>query len=316
MNEFGPSEEETGATNWVEPKQEPVIVVESTIQSQNESQVPHNLVTETTQEPESSDQEIQYDVSLKFRSADGNFNILKLSDRQLTNEDIVNGFYSREEKMNHSFSKLFKGLGLQLHDPKAEMSSERKDAVESLKVGKPTFLSLDKSKIDEKFVRAAEQFSEAQLGTILFPESGKIMNQFSAIKYADGRIARMMHGANQANLDDFIGRVNLLTPSMAAKEINEEETAYAMEFVQDGERPKWITRGEMEDWLDRTKESGLIFGFDVGDNDPSLDNFVRKDNKLSWVDGNILRAEPAQNDDELNIFVQKQKEILSRYLKG
>lgn len=259
--------------------------------------------------------EIQYSASLNFRSADGNFDILRSSDRELTNEDIANGFYSRQDKMNFSFSRVFEGLPLQLSDPKREMSPERKVVVESLRAGRPTFLLLDKAKIDDGFARASGQFTEARPGAILFPESGTVMNQFSAIEYPDGRIARMMRGAKRDNPDDFVRRANLLTPKMEAKEIDKKEAAYAMEFVQDGERPKKITQQEMEDWLVSVKESGLIFGFDVGENDPSLDNFVRKENKLFWVDGNILGANLAQNEEELNSFVEIQRKILGKYIK-
>jgi len=262
------------------------------------------------------EKEIQYSAYLNFISADGNFDILKPADRQFTNKDVKNGFYSVQDKLNSSFARLFEGLPSQLNDPKREMSAERKTIVESLRLGKPTFLSFDKSKIDEGLVRASEQFSEVRPGAILFPESGRIMNQFSAIEYPDGRIARMMRGAKRDDLDDFVSRANLLTPRIKARKMGEKAVAYAMEFIQDGERPEKITQQEMEDWLARVKEGGLIFGFDVGEDNQSLDNFVRKGNKLFWVDGNILGAKRAQNAEELNSFVEKQRGILGKYIEG
>src|SRR6266481_8963896 len=89
------------------------------------------------------EKDIQYSAVLNFRSADGNFDILKLSDRKLTNDDIANGLYNVQDKINVSFARLFERLPSQLHDPKREMSSERKVAVESLKAGKAIFISLD-----------------------------------------------------------------------------------------------------------------------------------------------------------------------------
>lgn len=261
------------------------------------------------------EKKIKYSASLSFRSADGNFDILKSSDRNLTKEDIVNGFNSSQEKKDFSFSKLFDGLPLQLEKPEKEMSPERKTVVESLIAGKPIFLPLDKAEIDDDFAGASKQFLGTSPGAVLFPESGEIMNQFSAIKYSDGRIARMLRGAKQDNLDDFVSRINLLTPRMDTRKIGEKEVAYAMEFIQDGERPPNITLQEMEDWLVRVKESGLIFGFDVGENDDSLDNFIRKGDKIFWIDGNILGAKPAQNNEELKSFVEDQRKILVKYIK-
>ena len=258
--------------------------------------------------------EIEYSNDLSFRSADGNFNILRESDRRVTQKDIDAGVLSSQDKMNISFSRLFEGLPLQLCDPKREMSSERRIAVQSLKEGKPIFLALDESKIDDEFVKASKHFSESHIGVILFPESGSVMNQFSAIEYSDGRIARMMRGDNRENLDDFIQHVNFLTPKVEAKEINDKETAYAMEFIKDGERPKNLTHQEVEDWLARARESGLIFGFDVGEDDSSLDNFIRKDNRIFWVDGNILQSRPAKSEQELDDFIESQKRTLDRYV--
>lgn len=261
--------------------------------------------------------EIQYLGYLNFRPADGNFDILKFPDRKLTNDDVANGIYSPQEKMDFSFSKLLKGLPLQLRDLEKEMPADRKLIVESLRAGKPTFIPLDKAEVDEIFVQASEQFPGAQIGVILFPESNKVMNQLSAIKYPDGRIARMLRGGKCDNLDDFVDKVNILTPRMEAKEIideqGEKKTAYAREFV-DGERPKKITQQEMDSWLAKSRKSGLIFGFDVGEDDSSLDNFIRIKNELFWIDGNILMAKPAQNKEELNSFIEQQRKTLTKYI--
>jgi hypothetical protein len=71
----------------------------------------------------------------------------------------------------------------------------------------------------------------------------------------------------------------------------------------------------MDDWLARVKSSRLIFGFDVSEKDSSLDNLMRKDGKLYWVDGNILFAKPAENSEQLEAFITEQKDILEKFIK-
>ncbi|MCX6790958.1 MAG: hypothetical protein NTV62_02055 [Candidatus Gribaldobacteria bacterium] len=269
----------------------------------------------TEQEIKAPQKEIQFSKTLAFRPVDGNFEVLKLSDRSLTNQDIIDGLRSWGDKANFVFSILLDGLPIQLYDPKMELSPERRAIVESLKAGQPTFIALNKHKIDENFVEACEMFAGSQPGIILLPESKSILHQISGLKLPNGDILRMMLGKNQKNLDDFTTRLNLITPKTEIKKLSEEKAVYAREFICDGERPITISLDEMEDWLSRVKASGLIFEFDVGEKDSSLDNFIRKDGKIFWIDGNILGAKIAKNIEDLDVFVEKQRRTLSGYIK-
>lgn len=259
--------------------------------------------------------EIHYSLDLTFRSVDGNFNVLPSSDRILTAEDVAKGFLSGQQKIDSSLARLLEGLPLQLHDPKIDMPPERRVAVEALIASKPTFVNLDKDKVDTTFVQAAEQFPNSQPGVILFPETGEIMNQFSAIKYSDGRMARLMQAKKREHLEDFVSRSNYLTPSLEAHTLNDDLDAYAMDFIEGAERPKSITQSEIDDWLIRVKRSGLIFGFDVGERDAGLDNLIRKDGKLFWVDGNILRATTATKEEDLDAFIESQRHTLKAFVR-
>ena len=260
--------------------------------------------------------EITFANHIHFPAVDNNFDILKPQDRQLTNEDIEErGMYSTQEKVTMSLTKLLKGLTTQLSAVDADIPAERKKTVENLKARRPTFIELEKNEIDQNFVQAVKLFSSEHPGVILLPETESIINQISAFQHSDGRFARLMKGKVKENAEEFVQSANYLTPQLEYKAINESEAAYAVDFMNGAERPKKISQEELDDWLERVKTSGLIFGFDVGLDDPSLDNFVRKDGKLFWVDGNILHARPAKDQEELNSFVNQQKEILHRYIE-
>ena len=124
-----------------------------------------------------------------------------------------------------------------------------------------------------------------------------------------------MRGRSRERLQEFAAQLNMLCPHVEARDIDQEMSAYAVEFMQGAERPKTISRQEMDDWLARARSSGLIFGFDVSEKDPNLDNLMRKDGKLYWVDGNILLAEPAENPEQLEAFITEQKNVLETFIK-
>lgn len=286
--------------------------------SSETSEIPESELNWKAPEDESANlgvpekkKDIEYSLDLGFRSADGNFDVLQPADRQpFTKEDLSVGIESPKEKIDYSFDRLLGGLRRDLHDPNREMPSDRKAIVDKLINRKPAFVGLDKARANEEFVHASETFTDSRPGVILFPESGNVMNQFSAIEHSDGRMARLMRAAKKDNLDDFVHRANLLTPNMEGRPLDEKVDAYAMEFLEGAERPKSVTQVEIDDWLARVKESELIFGFDVSEKDIGLDNFVRKDGKLFWVDGNILQAREATREEDLDAFIETQRQTL------
>lgn len=269
----------------------------------------------TTGTPENKP-ELKFASRLHFRPADGNYNVLTREDRNLTDEDVTErGFRGAGDKVSFSFARLLDELPADLYAPSEDMSSERKEIVASLSQRKPTFVALDSARVDSEFSTAAAKFEGGQLGVILLPETNSLMNQFSAIRFADGRIARLTHGGTRENQEKFVAQLNLLSPRVEAREINREQSAYAVEFMQGAERPRTISRQEADDWFNRVRLSGLIFGFDVSAKDESLDNLVRKEGKLFWVDGNILRARPAKTPEEVEAFIKEQEDILEKFIK-
>lgn len=258
--------------------------------------------------------DIAFAPDVPFRNVDGNFDVLKSSDRIITDLDIARSIGSVGEKVNDSLDKLLKGLRLQLHDPRRATTPKQLETVQSLRQGKPTFVEVDTSEVNESFIQAAEAFPGTRPGLILIPEGAKSINQISAIKQQDGKHARLMAGESRSDLADFMKRVNFLTPHMEGRQLDQKTVAYAMEFLEHGERPKTISQTEMEDWLARAQESALIFGFDVARDDPSLDNFVRHGGKLYWIDGNIRKATPAKTPDELGAFIEQQRATLEAFV--
>lgn len=256
-----------------------------------------------------------FEQQIHFRSVDGNFDVLPKKDRILTSEDIRNGFLSSGEKISVSFSRLLDGLSADLYTPSEQMSAERKRVVDSILQGNATFIPLDVARVDPAFSNAAATFEGAQPGVILFPVTESILNQFSAIQFSDGRIARLMHGHNVEDLEEFTAQLNNVAPKIEAHAFDKNQVAYAVEFIEGAECPKTVSMHEIEDWLNRVRESRLLFEFDVSAEDPSLDNFVRKDGRLFWVDGNIMRARTAETPEALEEFIVKQKGILEKFLE-
>lgn len=202
---------------------------------------------------EKKEKEMQFSNNVRLRPAGGNFSILKPKDCAISAEDVANGFVSTEDKVNLSLSILLKGLPRQLHNPQTKMTQERTSEVMSLRAGKATFVSIDKGKISESFLHASEKFEGSEPGLIIFPETTSVINYFSAVKYTDGTIARLIKGKEEQNMEDFVAGVNLLTPKTEFRKIGEEQVAYATEFVKGGERPKQITEQELEDWIERAR---------------------------------------------------------------
>lgn len=258
--------------------------------------------------------DIEFPANISFRTVDGNFDVLKPIDRKVTPLDIARGMGTAQEKMDDSLARLLNGLPLQLHDPSRAKTPEQIQRVRSLRQGKSTFVELPSSECDERFVRAAEHFPESKPGLMLQPEGAKSINQLSAIERSDGTHARLLKGAARTDLDDFTTRVNFLTPRMEAQALDDETVAFAMDFLEQAERPKSITQAELDDWAARAQESGLVFGFDVDEKDPDLDNFVRLDGRLFWIDGNILRAQKAGSEDELRTFIDHQRAVLKQFV--
>jgi hypothetical protein len=272
-------------------------------------------VPEISEQKAGEIKKIDFANHIYFRAADGNFSILKQSDRTFSAEDLSMGIMSGQEKIDFSFGRLLGGLPHQLHNPNKNMSEERKVMVEALRSGEKVFVPLEKNQVGETFTEVASLFSEAELGVLIFPENGQVMNQFSAIRYPDGRIARLIGAENRQDSKEFLDKLNLLVPKTEVREIDKKKIAYAVEFVTDGERPITVTREEIEDWIERVRESGIIFGFDVGEDDSSLDNFTRKDGKLFWVDGNIFKGTIASDQEKVEEFIETQRKILNGYLK-
>lgn len=140
------------------------------------------------------------------------------------------------------------------------------------------------------------------------------MNQLSAARLSDGKIVRLMRGRTRGGLQEFVAQLNMLSPHTEAREIDAEQSVYAVEFMFGAERPKTILRAELGDWLVRVRSSGLVFDFDASEKDDSLDNLMRKDGKLYWVDGNILSSKSAENPEQLEMFITEQKNILEKFV--
>lgn len=260
-------------------------------------------------------EKINFSNDISFSSVDGNFEILTNEDRRFTRDDVKNGLLSVQDKADQSVARLLQDLTDQLQDPGREMPAERKSTVEYLRSGKPVFIELDPDKINPAFVQAVGLFIGAKPGVILLPVAESSIFRIAALQNNNGEYARVLKGLMPEDLDGFTKGINQLTPPVDAKKINDTEVVYCMEFVRNAQRPTKISQTEMDDWLQRSEQSNLIFSFDVGENDRCLDNFVRKGGKIYWVDGNILDAKLAKTPEELSAFIALQKHILGNYLE-
>ncbi|HZZ99349.1 MAG TPA: hypothetical protein VFK07_01390 [Candidatus Paceibacterota bacterium] len=250
--------------------------------------------------------ELKLSPDTRFRKADGNFDVLKKEDRILTRDDVQNlGFLSSADKADVSFRRLLKR---KFNDNK----------VESLSAGKLTFIPLEEGEADIDFLKAAAKFNDAQPGVIIAQNGKDLLNWFSAIRLPNGKVARLLRGPRQEDLEEFIKHLSNLVPYLEAAETDDNQTVYAIEFVQEAEHPEVISEEKLEDWLNRSKSSGISFSFDVsGKNDAlSLDNFIKKAGKLYYIDGDIVSANMAKDQEELNHSIEEQERILRNYTKA
>lgn len=129
----------------------------------------------TSQEPAiEAKPKFQFGSDIHFRSADGNFNVLTKGDRSFTGEDVSHyGFYTNSNKIDFSFSRLLDGLTMDLRAPGGNMPAERKAIVESLLQGRPTFVPIDVTRVDQEFLTAVNQFKGARLALYFFQRQGR-----------------------------------------------------------------------------------------------------------------------------------------------
>ncbi len=260
--------------------------------------------------------EIKFSNSIGFAEVDGNLMIFKRKDLMISEEDVsTRGILSTGDKIdNFLIPKLLKGLPQQMHDLDREMTDERRVAVENLRSGKPQFISIETSEANEFFLKIIKKFGQDCVpGVIIVPQTKDVVNYISAFRDGGGGLKRLIGGDNKGN--EFVKSLNLLVPTISSIEIDENESVYAVEFITDGEQPRKITREEMEDWLARVRESRIVFALDVGSNDPTLDNFIRKNNSLYWIDGDIVESHIAKDDIELSESIEKMRKILSNFLE-
>jgi len=104
---------------------------------------------------------------------------------------------------------------------------------------------------------------------------------------------------------------NLSLPTILQKK-GDQVTAL-MEFKDEIEHPQSITQQELDDWIQRVQDTSVEFGTDIGATDTSLDNLIRYNGKLYWVDGNLMAAKTIDKQ-KAREFADHQRATLQRFV--
>lgn len=190
---------------------------------------------------------------------------------------------------------------------------------------KPVFKELPAEAQSESIAMAHQAFSADEAGIIFkllydagpaYTPMGKV-EMFPAIQ-RDGtmyRLTEIDHMEGKSTPPETLARAfELLAPPSEVRRTGNVVQA-AVQFVEDAERPKQITQHQLDDWLDRLRESGVKFGDDFAVGDDSLDNFLLVDGRLVWCDGNLIAARALSTKHEIGVNVDAQREKLRTYLE-
>lgn len=262
-----------------------------------------------------SNKEFNFTTELVLQpAADGNFPVFTKESRRFTVEDKVNfNINGLAEKIAFLNVQIFRGLKHELNGLRPAIDPERKQLVNDLRAGRRSFVAIEPGPhINPELNYAAQQFEGAKPGVIMLPQNNDQILYITAIQYPDGTLARLMKYPGQ-DTEDFVQRINQLTPPAQGKPLL-EGGAITVDFVDYAEVPKKITHDEIENWLTRLRASGLSMGLDVSTEGlMTLDNFLRINNELRWVDGNIMYARIASSE-EMEVLLAEHKAILEHYL--
>ncbi len=196
--------------------------------------------------------------------------------------------------------------------------------VESIAAKRPTFVPIDPTILSPDVQNAALVFSAERAGLIvnlshatgpMFAPTGRV-DTFPAIQ-KEGKSFRVLqtkHVEGEGlSADALEHAMSLLTFPSEVHQTGDVIQA-AVEFVEGAERPKTITQDEMDDWLDRVRQSGVSMGEDMAEDDPSLDNLLRYQGRLYWCDGDIVFAKPVPPDDP-EVTVRDHAAVLQHFLQ-
>lgn len=256
---------------------------------------------------------IEFQQMPTFRRTDGSYDIVPEAALRTTAEDVASGDW-QFDKLTRVLGEKLGHLPLYLTRPDLIRDEKTRERVAALREGNPLFIPMPTEGLDPDFLTAAQKFTDAESGVMLRPhKGGRALDLFSALRYRDGREARLLRGKTHEE-EDFSSRLQLLAPLIESQKVSDRQTAYAMEYLHDGVRPETVTQDQITDWLERVRSSGLKFGFDVDATPNSLDNFLLRDGKLFWIDGNIMNAKPVASPQEMDAFLEEQRLVLQHHV--
>jgi hypothetical protein len=190
-------------------------------------------------------------------------------------------------------------------------------ALEGLKQGIPIFAEVDIDKQSRTLKSAAEAFEANKAGVAIRVETTEglwdtaIFDTFPALQRGE-KSYRVLVRRGTEDLEALQDALPLLTLPSGIQALGEHSVAI-IELVEDATRPRSITQEQLDDWLNRYDKAGVDLDLDIGEADKSLDNFLLRDGKLFWCDGNIMGAEPSSGESHSQ-SVMEWKQALARFV--
>lgn len=261
---------------------------------------------------------INFQPGLRFISpSGGEFAMLPPeASRSPTQKDIDNGYYTRQEKVSAYYNGLLNYLGDDLANPEMIADTARMIIVEGLQNRIPQFLPIRREGLNPAFLEVAGKFEDGEVGIMVVPMSSSVVMCISSLRFPDGKISRLLALEDEDVDLDHLNRVSMVTPPLEARKID-QGWALAVEFIRNGELPVTITPAELADWMQRLEQSRIevTCDFSTVEGQKSLDNFIRYNGKLYWVDGDIVVAKSLDSPEEAAQHSRLHGERLQHYLK-
>ena len=232
-------------------------------------------------------------------------------------QEVASGVWSSEEQTQLAL-KTMGAAGLVLRG-RMEAGPKEIPLIEKLAKEEPVFVVVDESMLSDDMQVAGSNFGADDVGIILktevvnSPYGSKIL-AFPGITKGN-REYRVLQTQKRDTDHELAVRRALSLLSLGAG-VHEQNGSLQglVEFVEDADRPTHITQTELSMWLRAVRGAGVGFDLDVSTDDDSLDNFLRIDRRLVWVDGNIMRARLLEQS-QIDAEVEKHKRILSHFVR-
>lgn len=232
-----------------------------------------------------------------------------------TREDYDKGIESPQEKYNIVIIQTLASAGIPLVRSKFDEKPEVIDKLYDLATQRPLFVPITDEKLHEDVKKARTMFDTEETGVIVkllaTGEFETILQTFPAVKKG-GKMYRILQSSGIERMQPLQKAFFLLTFPSELK-ADKDNVVAIVEFVEGPEMPSKITKSELDDWVDRVRQSQVEFGLDIGHTDNLLDNLLRYNSRLYWCDGNLMGAKPVDNQRAIEI-AQEHKDSLQRFV--